>query len=47
MIKNNWCKTNNIPIIRIPYTHYDTLTLEDLVLNTSKYIIEGSDDLSE
>ena len=38
-IKNQWCKENNIPLIRIPYTHYDNLCLEDLLLKTSKFII--------
>lgn len=35
--KNNWCKENHIPLIRIPYTHYDNLCLEDLLLETTKY----------
>ena len=38
--KNQWCKKNNIPLIRIPYTHYDKLCLEDLLLETSKFIIQ-------
>lgn len=38
-IKNQWCKNNNIPLIRIPYTHYDNLRLEDLLLETSNFII--------
>ena len=38
-IKDNWCKENHIPLIRIPYTHYNDLCLEDLLLETSKYII--------
>lgn len=38
-IKNQWCKENNIPIIRIPYTHLKDLCLEDLLLETSKFII--------
>lgn len=42
MIKNQWCKDNNIPLIRIPYTHYDSLCIEDLQLETSKYIV-GND----
>ena len=25
--KNKWCKDNNIPLIRIPYTEYDNLTI--------------------
>lgn len=37
-IKNNYAKTNNIPLIRIPYTHKN-LILEDLLPNTSTYII--------
>ena len=39
-IKNNWCKENNIPLFRIPYTHFEKLSLEDLLLNTSKFIIK-------
>lgn len=38
-IKNNWCKENNIPLIRIPYTHYDKLTLDDLLPETSKFLM--------
>lgn len=37
--KNNWCKQNNIPIIRIPYTHLKSITLEDLQLETSKFLL--------
>lgn len=35
--KNNWCRENNIPLIRIPYTHYNDLCIEDLLLETTKY----------
>lgn len=35
--KNEWCKNNNIPLIRIPYFIYNSLTIEDLMLETSKY----------
>ena len=38
-IKNQWCKENNIPLIRIPYTHLDNLKIEDLKLETSSFII--------
>lgn len=38
-IKNKWCKENNIPLIRIPYTIYDIISLKDLLLKTSKYIV--------
>ena len=38
LIKTKWCKDNNIPLIRIPYTHYDNLTLEDLQLETTQFL---------
>ena len=38
--KNRWCKDNNIPIIRIPYTHLDNLELSDLLLETSPFKLE-------
>ena len=38
LIKSKWCKENKIPLIRIPYTHFDNLCLEDLQLNTSSFI---------
>ena len=37
--KNEYCFQNNIPIIRIPYTHYLNLELKDLLLETSNFII--------
>lgn len=37
--KNAWTKEKNILLIRIPYTHYDDLCLEDLLLETSSFII--------
>ena len=37
--KNQWCKENNIPLIRIPYTHLKNICLEDLLLETSNFII--------
>ena len=37
--KNQWCKENNIPLIRIPYTIIDNLSLEDIQLSTTKYLI--------
>lgn len=39
ILKNQWCKDNNIPLIRIPYTHLKNLCLDDLLLETSKYIV--------
>ena len=37
--KNQWCFDNNIPLIRIPYWHLDKLCLEDLLLETSSFIV--------
>lgn len=31
-LKNEYCKKNNIPLIRIPYTQYKTLSIRDLLL---------------
>ena len=39
-LKNEYCRKNNIPIIRIPYTQYDDLCLEDLLLETSQFILK-------
>ena len=39
-IKNQWCKNHKIPIIRIPYYHFDELSIEDLQLNTSNFILQ-------
>lgn len=38
--KNEYCFNNNIPIIRIPYTYYNKLSLEDLILETSSFVVE-------
>lgn len=39
--KNEWCKKNNIPLIRIPYWSYNNLSLEDLLLETTKFLINN------
>lgn len=39
--KNQWCQENNIPLIRIPYTHYNDLKLEDLLLDTSSFVVKS------
>ena len=41
LFKNNWCKENNIPLIRIPYTHLKEITIKDLKLNSSNFIMKG------
>ena len=35
--KNQWCKENNIPLIRIPYTQLTNLKLKDLLLETTAF----------
>ena len=40
IIKNQWCKDNNIPLIRIPYWHLKYLCINDLLLETSEFIIK-------
>lgn len=39
-IKNEYCFKHNIPIIRIPYTHFNEIELKDLLLETSNFIIK-------
>ena len=36
--KNQYCIDQNIPLIRIPYSIYNTLSIQDLILETSNYI---------
>ena len=36
-IKNNYCKQNNLSLIRIPYIHKN-IKLEDLILSSSTYL---------
>ena len=40
IIKNQWCKDNNIPLIRIPYWHLQDLCIEDLLLEKSEFIVK-------
>ena len=39
-IKNQYCRDNKIPLIRIPYTQLENLCLEDLLLETSNFLVE-------
>ena len=39
--KNEYCLKNNIPLIRIPYTCKNNIKIEDLLLETSKFIVKG------
>lgn len=46
-IKNQWCKENNIPLIRIPYTHYEDLCIDDLILERSKFIWQQDEETQQ
>lgn len=39
-IKNNYCLQNNITLIRIPYTHYKELQINDLLPMSSNFLIK-------
>lgn len=39
-IKKEYCSKNNIPLIIIPYTHFDNICIDDLLEN-SKFIYKG------
>ncbi len=45
--KNQWCKDNNIPLIRIPYTHLEKLCIDDLKLETSNFVIDKEVNLND
>lgn len=36
--KNEYCIKNNIPLIRIPYTRFNELCIEDLLLETTQFL---------
>lgn len=38
IFKNQWCKNNNITLIRIPYTHFNELKIIDLLPDTSSFV---------
>lgn len=38
--KNKYCLTHNIPLIRIPYTHYENLSFNDLCVETTKFLLK-------
>ena len=39
LFKNKYCFDQKIPIIRIPYTHLKNICLDDLILMTTKFIL--------
>lgn len=40
-IKTQWCINNKIPLIRIPYTQLEFLTIQDLIPSSSNFLKEG------
>lgn len=34
-LKNSYCKSHNIPLLRVPYTKYSTLCIKDIILEES------------
>lgn len=38
--KTKWCLENNIPLIRIPYTKLQSLCIEDLLINSSQFLVK-------
>ena len=42
--KNKYCVEHNIPLIRIPYTQFDKLSIDDLKLETTKFIYRKEGD---
>lgn len=37
--KNEWCRANGIPLIRIPYTHLPNICIEDLLPSQSSFVV--------
>ena len=37
-MKIKYCRDNKIPLIIIPYTHYNKLQINDLIIYTTKYL---------
>lgn len=44
-LKNDYCFTNNIPLIRIPYTRLKKLNIKDIELGTTKYLLTPTNEL--
>ena len=43
-LKNQWAIKHNYTLIRIPYTHYDDLCIDDLLPESSIYIIKNTEE---
>lgn len=44
--KNKWSIEHNIPLIRIPYYKLDTLCIDDLLLEKTKYLIKAKEKIN-
>ena len=40
LFKNKWCLQNKIPLIRIKYTQINNITLQDLLIETTNFLIK-------
>ena len=38
-LRNDYCKSKGIPLIRIPYTDINSIQIKDLIPQTSSYLI--------
>lgn len=47
IIKNEYCFKNNIPIIRIPYTALNNLSINDLLLDKTRYLLQHGEEVTE
>ena len=43
ILKNNFCQEFHYPLIRIPYTIYFRLGINDLLIQTSNFLVKGGD----
>ena len=43
-VKNEYALSHNIPLIRIPYTQFDNLSIEDLQIQTTKFLLQKESD---
>lgn len=41
-LKNQYCADNDILLIRIPYTHYDDICIEDLMPHTTQFLVNSA-----
>ena len=46
-IKNQYCFDNNISLIRIPFIHKNDITIDDLLVETSPFVISSKEQMQE